>query len=296
MFEFKRKKYVLGIGFVFILALFFLRVYIKESFMIFTKPPLPEPVAFDEAGTDIASSELGKEESQEHEGGANQDFLDELKNNSIANLDENFIAETDFVIPEEYNLLIPFSSQAPFGDWGEPYQEACEEASLIMADAFFSKKTLSKEIMDQEIKKLVEWQKDVFGYYEDTTAKEVSYIAKEYFGLEANIDYGVSVENIKKYISQNKLIIVPAAGRILPNPNFTGEGPLYHMLVIRGYTDKYFITNDPGTRNGKEFLYTYNDLINAVHDWPKEHGGKKDGVSEQDMLLGQKVMIVLDKN
>ena len=39
------------------------------------------------------------------------------------------------------------------------------------------------------------------------------------------------------------------------------------MLVIRGYTAKGFITNDPGTRNGEEYFYTEEVLFNAIHDW-----------------------------
>jgi len=198
-------------------------------------------------------------------------------------------------LPAEYNLAVPFQSQAPHANWDMPYQEACEEACLIMADAYFAGRALSVDDMDDAIKKLIDWEIKEFGYYEDTTAQEVALIVQGYFGLSAKIDYNVTVDNIKKIISQNKLIIIPAAGRILPNPYFTGEGPLYHMLVIRGYTDEYFITNDPGTKRGEEFLYKYDDLINAIHDWPNDHGGYKDNVSEDDMLSGDKLMIVVDK-
>src|SRR3989344_4828168 len=33
----------------------------------------------------------------------------------------------------EVNLKVPFTSQAPTGNWDLPYQEACEEASALMA-------------------------------------------------------------------------------------------------------------------------------------------------------------------
>lgn len=197
------------------------------------------------------------------------------------------------VIPASYNLAVPFQSQAPHGNWDQPYQDACEEASLIMANAFFAARALSADQMDAEIKNLVAWQMDTFGYYEDTTADEVARTAREYFGLSATVTTDVTVENIKRQIREGKLVIVPAAGKLLPNPNFRNGGPIYHMLVIRGYTDTHFITNDPGTRLGKEFLYTYSSLINAVHDWPE--GMAKDEVTLEDMLQGRKVIIVVDK-
>lgn len=201
----------------------------------------------------------------------------------------------NYELPAKYNLAVPFQPQAPNADWNMPYQEACEEASLIMADAFFNKTSLSVGEMDERIKTLVDWQNKKFGYYEDTTAAEVAIIAKEYFGLQAEIDSDVSVENIKKYLNENKLVLVPAAGKILPNPNFKNGGPLYHMLVIRGYTADKFITNDPGTRKGKEFVYKYNDLLNAIHDWPLPTGGSKADVNEAKILAGKKVLIVVSK-
>ncbi|MBI2636943.1 MAG: C39 family peptidase [Parcubacteria group bacterium] len=171
-------------------------------------------------------------------------------------------------VPSSYNLAVPFQPQAPHADWSLPYQEACEEASLIMADRFFSGESLSAEQMDEAIKELVAWEQNTFGYYEDTTAQEVALVWQGYFKRSAVLDDDVSVENIKRHISSNKLVLVPAAGRELPNPYFSGDGPLYHMLVIRGYTDTQFITNDPGTRRGEEFMYTHDALINAIHDWP----------------------------
>ena len=197
-------------------------------------------------------------------------------------------------IPTEYNLAVPFAPQAPFANWDLPYQEACEEASLIMAGYFFADKNLDNIKMDAEILKLVEWEKNKFGYYQDTNAKEVAQIAKEYFGLKAELDYDTTVSNIKNHLAKNKLVIIPAAGRLLPNPYFSGEGPLYHMLVIRGYTKNHFITNDPGTRRGEGFLYKYDDLINAIHNWPFVGKGDSVGVSENDILQGEKVMIVVD--
>lgn len=209
------------------------------------------------------------------------------------------------IIPAEYNLAVPFAPQAPFGNWGLPYQEACEEAALIMAARFFAGQKLSAKEMDDEIKKLVAWQKKRFGYYEDTTAVEVAAVARDYFKLKAQVDYTVTAANIKKHIAQNHLVLVPAAGRILPNPYFRRPGPLYHMLVIRGYTKDRFITNDPGTKRGRGFLYKYQDLLRAVHDWPAsakamagrpyKTGGSKSDVTEQDMLKGKAVMIVVSK-
>ncbi|MEK7188968.1 MAG: C39 family peptidase [Patescibacteria group bacterium] len=259
-------------------------------------PDLPEPIAYSNV---IASDALAERSSPVNDARRSDDEIAASppeaapRNDSMTSPSPSPLQGEG--IPDAYNLEVPFQSQAPHANWELPYQEACEEASLIMAGRFFSGESLSAEEMDSEIKKLVAWEQDTFGYYEDTTAGEVVRMAADYFNLNATLDYDTSVENIQRHIVSGKLVVVPAAGRILQNPYFSGEGPLYHMLVIRGYTPTHFITNDPGTRRGEEFIYTHDALINAIHDWPREHGGFKDNVTEDEMHAGTPVLIVLDK-
>jgi uncharacterized protein YvpB len=72
---------------------------------------------------------------------------------------------------------------------------------------------------------------------------------------------------IKDELANGRPVIVGAAGKILPNPNFRNGGPNYHMLVVIGYDKNGFITNDPGTRKGQDFRYSFSDLFNAIHNW-----------------------------
>ena len=277
-------------------GVFFNRVAIKGLILDWQKPELPKAIEYSVIASEAASLADEAKQSQNQDGIAEPvpSIPEGVAREFTPSMPEG-LPRNDSIIPLEYNLDVPFQPQAPRADWNLPYQEACEEASLIMAGRFFSGRGLTVDEMDKSIKDLVEWERKRFGYYEDTTVAEVVSIAQEYFNLNASLDYDVSAENIKKHISQNKLVLVPAAGKILPNPYFKNGGPLYHMLVIRGYIQDKFITNDPGTKRGKEFVYKYNDLLNAVHAWPRETGGSKRDVSEAEMLQGEKVMIVVDK-
>lgn len=191
--------------------------------------------------------------------------------------------EIQVTIPGSMKLEVMFSTQAPTEDWGMPYQEACEEASLIMTYYYFADKYLDRSIMNQEILDLVDWEMDKFSYFKDTNLAETELIAQQYFNLETEITSDVTVENIKYQISQGNLLIVPFAGRMLENPYFSGEGPLYHMLVVKGYDHKNFITNDPGLLTlGEDFEYSYENLLESVHDW---NGG--------NVNAGRKVMLIV---
>lgn len=190
---------------------------------------------------------------------------------------------------ESFNLDVPFYSQAPTGDWGMPYQEACEEASLLLAWYYVTDQTPSMKKFEEDLLAMVEWEIDYFGQYEHTTAEQTAEMARLYLN-HPNVDVVVDpTENqIRRWLDQGYPVIAPFAGRYLGNPYFTGLGPVYHMLVIRGYDGSRFITNDVGTRHGKNFTYKGDVLMNALHDW---HDSAS--VDDEGILNGAKTVIVV---
>lgn len=199
--------------------------------------------------------------------------------------EENAVENVEAVIPSEKLLTVPFVLQAPFGNWDALHEDACEEASILAIIHFFSgDKSVTKEIMESEIQELVAWETE-HGYGPSITLDDLGKIGQAFYKLS---DYKVipveTAEDIKKEIAKGNPIIVPAAGKILPNPNFQNGGPVYHMLVVKGYNEKEFITNDPGTRKGEGFIYTYDGLFNAIHDW-----------DPKNILNGKKAILVFEK-
>ncbi len=187
----------------------------------------------------------------------------------------------------EINLPIDFYSQAPYADWSMPYQEACEEASLILAYNYVQDIEMSKEEFHEELLRLIEWETEYFGSYEHTTVEETAKMLEQFYGFTSwKIIENPSVEDLQAELSAGNPIVAPFAGRMLGNPNFTGEGPYYHMLVIKGFDNTYFITNDVGTRLGENYQYTHEILMDALHDW-----------HDTDIsTLGEKKVLVLHKS
>lgn len=187
--------------------------------------------------------------------------------------------------PTQYFIKVPFTSQAPFGNWKAPFDESCEEASLLIVEFYLQKREFTPQIANQEIIKMTDWEKNN-GFSMDITLQELGEIAKEYFRRDYEIFYDnqVNVEQIKKNIIEDHPVIIPAAGQLLGNPFYKGEGPPYHMLVITGYDENYFYTNDPGTKRGENFKYTQKTILNAIHDWTGDKKTIKQG--------GKKMMIV----
>jgi len=186
-------------------------------------------------------------------------------------------------IPKVYKIdNVPFVPQAPYANWDELHDAACEEASLIIAYYYLNNKSLSADVMENEIQKMVTWEIKNWGGHYDLTASETADLGKSFYNLDnirvKNIN---SLSDIKKEISQNHLVIVPAAGRLLGNPNYRSPGPVYHMLVVTGYNEDQIITNDIGTRRGENYAYANSILFNAIHDWV----GSPDNIESGDKVM-----------
>ena len=164
-------------------------------------------------------------------------------------------------------IAVPFSPQAPTGNWDAVHEEMCEEVTIIMAHAWVNGIALSPAFTEGEIQKLVAWENKNFGTYIDTSARQTAQMAQAIYGLHTSIVDNPTVDQIKKQIDNGNIVIMGMAGRMLHNPNYTGAGPLYHMLLIKGYDATGFITNDDGTRNGNSYHYSYTTLMAAAHDW-----------------------------
>jgi hypothetical protein len=193
---------------------------------------------------------------------------------------------------------VPFSSQAPYADWGAPYAQACEETSALLVDRFYKNEPLTPAIAQQEILNIVAWENKTFGYYEHTTAKETARILKEYFNYKrVDVSYDISLADIKAQIMAGRPVIVPLAGRQLNNPYYKQPGPIYHMLVIKGLTkDGNFITNDVGTKRGANYVYDAQILYNAIHDAPFGGGELTTPELEKYIPTGRKAIIVVYPN
>ncbi len=176
-------------------------------------------------------------------------------------------------IPSKKVLTMSFASQAPYGDWSEPWQNACEEASIDIVRYYLNGKSLSKELMHDDILSMVDWQMKNWGSHDDLDAGKTLLLAKNVYGLSGEVISNYSVDSIKRSVASGVPVIVPTDGRLLGNPNFTNGGPDYHMLVIKGYDSAGFITNDPGTRKGEGYYYLYKTVLEAVKD---PDGGQKE--------------------
>ncbi len=188
---------------------------------------------------------------------------------------------------------VPFIPQAPYGNWNDRRQSsACEESSALMAIKWSYNAKLSKNEALARIIDIAKFEEKNYGSYYDTSAEDTKKrIFNEYFNYyNVRVKNAANPELIIKELNKNRIVIVPVNGQKLDNPYFTPPGPERHMLVIKGW-DNYsqnFITNDPGTRRGRDFTYHRDNLFSAIRDYKS---GYKLPISKSN-----KVMIIVEKS
>jgi hypothetical protein len=185
-------------------------------------------------------------------------------------------------LPDNISLAVPFAPQAPHANWDQPYQDACEEAAVIMVEQYLRGAGLTPDEMDQEILKMVAWEDEFLGFSKDTNIAEVKRLVENYSSdFQASARYDITMDDVKEQLIKGNPVIVLANGQLLGNPYYTQPGPEKHALVIKGFTDNKFITNDPGTKRGADFVYSSNKIFNAIVDYD----GGTPGTGKKAMIV-----------
>jgi hypothetical protein len=184
-----------------------------------------------------------------------------------------------------------FVPQSPEKNWDQPWQDACEEASLLTVDFYYKNKSTTSGFTKENIFNMISFE-ETRNYTHDMNISQMATVGEEYLGYKSQIIENPTIEDLKKYISQDIPIIVTANGKTLyqENKHFNSGGPYYHSLVILGYDDdkNQFIVHDVGTQFGAYFKYSYNLLMESIHDFPKS--GHK-----EDINSGEKRVLILLK-
>lgn len=167
---------------------------------------------------------------------------------------------------------VPFTAQAPLNQWGDGrFQDACEEATVLMAMKWVRGEALGTPAeVSREIIAMVNWQKERYGEYRDSSMTDTAKLLRDYFDYDdVEVKQNITLDDIKAVLQEGVVVITPMNGRAMGNPYFTPPGPERHMALIKGYdpAKKQFITNDAGTQHGKDYRYDETMFFNAIRDY-----------------------------
>lgn len=193
----------------------------------------------------------------------------------------------------------PFILQSPRMKWTFVDEEMCEEATLMMAARwYFQLGAPTIPRMEYNLARLRDYQVKNFTTWYDSSILQGEAMMRDVFNvlqvdLKIITDEEQNLNQIKQAISDGKVVVFPAAGRLLKNKHFKNGGPVFHNILIYGYdpkTDEYIVM-DPGTRFGRGFRYSATILNQAWHDWYNELYKSKDKF--KDILKGPRRALVV---
>ena len=176
------------------------------------------------------------------------------------------------VLPPNVLLRVPYTTQAPFGNW-DVRQHTCEEASLVMVDRYLrgdhSGAPIDPGTADAAINRITPWKPAV-----DLTSQQVGEVAHLHLGWSYQV-LQASRLNMERQLALGRPLIVGVRTHGLGNANYPGyrthyEQPAWsvsHYLVAIGYrASGSFVLNDPGITRGQGYDITYDQLMHAIDD------------------------------
>ena len=212
-----------------------------------------------------------------------------MVDNSHANVSIETTHKGGMVAPQKILLDVPFTSQAPFGEWKNPvFQNGCEEAAVLMATYWLNGKTITRTIAEEEIQKITALEKNMYADVPNLSATDTAHLLVNYAQYQDVVVYeNITRFDILRELNKKNLIIVPVNGQMLKSPYYTPPGPSEHILLVVGYNPftKEFIVHDPGTYRGKGLHVSQEILERALNNYPTGQG--------ESLRSSQKIMIVV---
>lgn len=216
---------------------------------------------------------------------------------SDVELNEQNISTPEINLPDYKKIEnVPFVSQAPTGIWDAYHNETCEEAAALTAIYYRDGTNVDSARIEEDLIKLTDWQDENWGGNFELSVYKLQELIKAYYNREAQIINNPTVDDIKKELVNNNPVIIPASGRTLNNPNYTGLGPVYHMLVLIGYDNNegVFISDDIGITKGENYTFPFDVIINSIHDMPSWQENKDTINANPDMIFsGAKNVLII---
>jgi hypothetical protein len=181
-------------------------------------------------------------------------------------------------------LGVPFTTQAPLGDWSAR-QHTCEEASLLMVDRYlhgdYSGRLIDPLTAEHGINQITLWKPAL-----DLTPQRLGDMAKQRMGWAYSIEPAERT-SMRQQLALGRPLIIGVRTHGLGNPSYPGyfthfEQPgwsVSHYLVVVGYDSSgRFILNDPGITAGQGYRITFDQLMHAIddldHAYPNLNAGR----------------------
>mgnify|MGYP000207978315 CR=1 FL=1 len=180
-----------------------------------------------------------------------------------------------------FRIPVPFTSETPEGSWARPWNNACEEASIAMVEAWYRNKTTitTKEAVSA-MRAMFNWEDAHIGGNANTDASQTLAIIQAKASFSARVVRNPTLDELKEELRNGRPIISLHFGYELNNPlhRWARNGSYYHMMVLVGFDEhtQEFLVHDTALEDGLDYRYSYATILKSLHDYDRTRA-KTDG-------------------
>lgn len=169
---------------------------------------------------------------------------------------------------------VPYTVQAPDGDWDAAHQEYCEAAAVTMVGLYYRGATFPGNVIpaataNADMAQVVAWERATWPGQLNLSLQEVAQDGAHFYGLTSTV-VPLDLTAIQRYLAGGQPVIIPVMthggpGGTMINPHY-GTEDVYHVIVLIGYNAAQGIvyTNDAGISQGQDLAYSWTTLQTAV--------------------------------
>ena len=174
---------------------------------------------------------------------------------------------------EVVKIPAPYTSEVPTGSWATPWNNACEEATIVMVnDYYFGYENMTKKIAIDNMSPLFKIENKIFGSNANTDATQTAKLINDYTDSVALIKDNPTLEEIKDELRQQRPVISFHYAKNIPNPNYhwRAGGSYYHVMTLVGFdenTKEFFVHDSGDPVTGAYHRYAYSVIMNSLHDY-----------------------------
>ncbi len=192
----------------------------------------------------------------------------------------NLLIKESINFEKEKILDVNFYSQFPLdlASWvkyDEPYQNFCEEASLLNWYYYLIWKKPNLEKYNKDLLRLREIQDLILDWwYKHSSLQDTLKILIAFQDEKTKVFWEIlknpTIQDIKENINKRNVIIAPLYWKWLSNPYFKWWWPIYHNLLIKWYTEQNFIVNEVWISKWDWFKYNQNEIMKNIHNFEQK--------------------------
>jgi hypothetical protein len=179
---------------------------------------------------------------------------------------------------------VPYTGQAPSGNWNALHEEFCEAAAVLMVAYWYQHKYVGSDVQtippaeadNVMTNQIVPWERHTFPYL-DLPLTDVAKVGSAFDPTLVGAVSPIDPEVIRQNLAANRPVIIPVMtqlpnGQLIEKHYTNHRGPqggfgVYHLIVLIGYdtASDTFYADDPGiVPEGKRHEYSWSLLSAAI--------------------------------